>query len=107
MAEIAKLKEQISVTLEYLDADGVPAGIDGKPTWEVVSGAVTVVPSEDGLSAKIKPTGVPTPFEVKATGDADLDADEERFLEATIIGVFEANEAQTVGFKTVVEPLEA
>jgi len=107
MAEIAKLNQQISVALEYLDVDGNVAPIDGKPTWEVVSGDVTLVESEDGLSAKIKPNGVATPFEVKATGDADLDENEERFLEATIIGVFEANEAVTAGFKAVVEPLEA
>ena len=107
MAELFNIKQQLSVELEYLDADGAVAPIDGVPTWEVISGAVTVVPSADGLSAKIKSTGVPTPFEVKAKGDADLDEGEERFLEATIIGVVEAVEATSVGFKSVVEPLEA
>ena len=107
MAELFNIKSQLSVELEYLDSEGLVAPIDGVPTWEVVSGAVIVVPSADGLSAKIKPTGVATPFEVLAKGDADLDENEERFLEARIIGVVELVEAASVGFKTVVEPLEA
>jgi hypothetical protein len=105
MALVFSIKEQASIELEYLDADGNVAPIDGIPSWTIVSGDVSIVPSEDGLSAKIKSNGVPTTFEVLAKGDADLDADEERFLEATILGVVEAVEAVSVGFKATVEPL--
>ena len=106
MALVFNVKKEASIELEYLDAEGLVAPIDGVPTWEVISGDVTVVPSEDGLSAKIKSNGVPTTFEVVAKGDADLDADEERFLEAQILGVVEPVEAVSVGFKSSVEPLE-
>lgn len=65
-------EQQVRVTLAPKTATGRPAQLDGKPTWDVVSGASTVVVDEDGRGALLVSADDPgdTQFLVKA--DADL-----------------------------------
>ncbi len=109
MAEVKNfpVDAQINVANTYLNKDGGIAQVDGIPTWTVKSGEVTVVPAEDGLSGKIKSTGVATLYEVEVKADADLDNDEVRDLIITITGSVTALEAVSATTSIVTEPLEA
>lgn len=93
--------QEQTVDLSFTTKSGAPATVDGAPEWTVVSGDVTITPDETGLSCKISPNTAGS-YEVKVTADADLDAGEERFLEASLIGVVGAAEAQSIGVSAVV-----
>jgi hypothetical protein len=67
MQEVTLTNEQKAIaTLTPKTATGQPAELDGAPTWTVVSGDGTVVPSADGKTCELIPADAP------AVGDMDV-----------------------------------
>lgn len=71
--EVAITNEQkVNITVNPVTASGIPAKLDGAPTWTVNSGTSTVEPAADGLSAFLV-SGVDAGDTVYTVeGDADL-----------------------------------
>lgn len=65
-------EQQIKVTLTPKTDTGKPAKLDGKPTWEVISGNSTVTVADDGLSADLVSSDDPGDTEVMVKADADI-----------------------------------
>lgn len=80
-------EQKIKLTLTPVTPGGHPAPIDGAPAWSVVSGASTVVPAEDGLSAYlVSEDGIgDTTFLVEA--DADLGEGKETIQDTILLHV--------------------
>jgi hypothetical protein len=93
-------EQQIKVTLAPKTDTGKPAALDGKPTWEVVSGNSTVTVAEDGLSATLVSSDDPgdTQFLVKA--DADIGDGVEEIsdtIKLSVLGATAKNLGLTAG----------
>jgi len=58
-------------SLIFKTKTGAIGSVDGVPTWEIVSGDVTITPDETGLSCIIFPNSAGV-VEVKVSADADL-----------------------------------
>jgi len=72
-AEITLTNEQqVVATLKPVTATGKPAKLDGIPVWSVVSGAGTVTPAADGMSATLVTPDSPDDTTYLVDGDADL-----------------------------------
>lgn len=80
-------EQKVTVTLKPVTDTGKPAALDGKPTWEVVSGNATVQVADDGLSAVLVSADDPgdTQFLVKA--DADLGEGVEEISDVVTLNV--------------------
>lgn len=65
-------EQEVTVTLSPRTQAGIPALLDGKPSWGVISGSSTVTPSEDGLSAVFRSSDTPGNTQVLVKADADL-----------------------------------
>ena len=62
------------VNVVFLDEDGFEVSISGIPTWKVVNSKIaTVIPSDDGLSAIIRLTGVIGNTSIIVTADSGFD----------------------------------
>lgn len=56
-------------TVTAMPRQGInPGTINGAPTWQSVSGNVTVTPATDGLSAVVAVASVPGTYQVNVTG---------------------------------------
>ncbi len=106
MAEIIipsfDLENEVVLSITPKTASGADAVVDGVPVW---SGSENLIltPAEDGLSCVATPTA-PGPFSVKAEADADLDADEVRFIEVNFVGLCTPVEAQSLDGGFVIQP---
>jgi len=65
-------EQQVKVTLNPKTDAGKSVKVDGKPTFEVISGNSTVVVAEDGLSAMLVSADDPGDTEILVKADADL-----------------------------------
>lgn len=101
MLELSITNEQkIPVTLSPKTATGKPASVDGAPTWEVITGNSTVVPSPDGLSAELISSDDPGDTDVLIKADADLGAgvvEISDIIRLTVVGALAANLGLTAG----------
>lgn len=65
--------QQVALALEPQDRRGVPAPIDGIPTWQTSDPTIAAVePAADGLTAVVKAVGPVGTARITATADADL-----------------------------------
>jgi len=101
MLELSITNEQkIPVTLSPKTATGKPASLDGAPTWEVITGNSTVVPSADGLSAELVSSDDPGDTDVLVKADADLGAgvvEISDIIRLSVVGALAANLGLTAG----------
>ncbi len=65
-------EQQVVVHLKPVTPKGNPAKLDGLPTWNVVSGDVTIAVSDDGLSCTIVSPDLAGPAVISVQADADL-----------------------------------
>lgn len=73
MIEIKITNEQkVKVSLTPVTDTGKPAKLDGKPTWEVVSGFSTIAVDPDGMSADLVSEDNPGTTVFAVAADADL-----------------------------------
>ena len=73
MVEITISNEQkIKVTLAPVTSGGKLAVLDGKPKWEIINGASTISPADDGLSCYLISSDAPGDTVVSVSADADL-----------------------------------
>lgn len=87
-------EQKISVTLAPKTSTGKVAPLDGKPTWEVVSGNSTVTPSEDGLSASLVSSDDPGDTQILVKADADIGegvVEISDTIKLTVVGALAAN----------------
>ncbi len=97
--------QQLTATIQPVDKKGQPAPIDGVPVWASSDETIiTVVPSDDGLSAVVAAVGPLGDAKVAVSADADLGAGIN-----TIFGTLDVTITQggAVGFKiTTSDPVE-
>lgn len=98
------IEEKVTVTLTPLTSSENVAPLDGGVTWTVIDGDCTLEPSVDGTSCTIIPNLADSVVTVKATADADLDTNEERFIEETFVYTVVAAEAVGFGVNVTVSP---
>jgi hypothetical protein len=68
-----KDNQEFDVALSFQDAAGNAASVQGAPTWTVDNtAALTVTPSDDGLSAVVSAVGPTGTGQVSVSADADL-----------------------------------
>lgn len=101
MVEINITNEQkVNVTLSPKTDSGKPAKVDGKPTWEVVTGDSTVVVADDGMSADLVSSDTPGDTTYLVTADADLGEGVQNIQETLtlhVAGALAANLGVVVG----------
>jgi hypothetical protein len=68
------VEQKVHVRLAPKTTAGNPATLDGKPTWEIISGNATIVPDEDGLGAFLVSEDTIGTSTWKVSADADLGA---------------------------------
>lgn len=93
-------EQQVKVTLNPKTDTGKPAKLDGKPTWEVISGASTVAVADDGLSATLVSADDPGDTEILLKADADLGDGVQEISEVirlSVIGARATNLGLSVG----------
>lgn len=95
-------EEKVTLVLKPVSAAGNPAIIDGVPTWTVVEGDCTLVPSADGLSCEIVSGAADVINQVIVEADADLDEGEVRTISETIVYTVTAPEAAGLGLEASV-----
>lgn len=65
--------QSLPVSVEFVDAKGNAAKVDGAPVWAVSDEALaTLDVAADGLSAVVKPVGPLGSFKLQVKADADL-----------------------------------
>lgn len=87
-------EQKVTVTLKPVTNAGKPASLDGVPTWTVVSGDSTVVPSTDGLSASLVSSDNPGDTTYLVEADADIGEGVQTIQDTitlTVIGAQAAN----------------
>jgi hypothetical protein len=97
-------EQQVTVTLNPKTDAGRPAQLDGKPTWEVISGSSTLEVAEDGKSALIVSSDDPGDTQILVKADADLGEGIEEIsevLDVKIAGATAKNLGITIGVPTV------
>lgn len=73
MAFLLGDNQQVELTVTYVDEAGNPGVVDEPPVWETSNAALlTVVESDDGLSATVSAVGPLGSAQVSVTADADL-----------------------------------
>lgn len=93
-------EQKIKATLTPVTDTGKPAKLDGKPSWEVVSGNSTVVVAEDGLSADLVSADDPGDSEILVKADADLGEGVNEIsdvIKLTVLGATAKNLGITLG----------
>lgn len=93
-------EQQVRVTLAPKTATGRPAALDGKPTWEIVSGESTIDVDEDGKSALLVSSDDPGDTQILVKADADLGEGVEEIsdiIKLTVQGARAASLGLTVG----------
>lgn len=93
-------EQKIKATLSPQTDSGKPAKLDGKPTWEVISGSSTVVVAEDGLSADLVSSDDPGDSEILVKADANLGEGVEEIsdvIKLTVLGATAKNLGITLG----------
>ncbi len=93
-------EQQIKVTLTPKTDTGKPAKLDGKPTWEIVSGNSTATVSDDGLSAVLVSSDDPGDTEFLVKADADLGDGVEEIsdvVKLSVVGATAKNLGLTAG----------
>lgn len=97
-------EEKVMLTLNPVSAAGNPAKLDGVPTWTLLEGDATIVPSEDGLSCELI-SGLPDMVNIiEISADADLDEDEIRTVTELINYEVTSPEANNLGINAVISP---
>jgi hypothetical protein len=75
MALVLTVTQQVTYAVEFKDAKGNPAMVDGVPEWKVGDETVLdVEPSADGMSCLVKALGPVGTSQLSVTADADLGA---------------------------------
>ncbi len=93
-------EQKVAVTLTPKTDAGKPVKVDGKPTWEVISGDSKVTPSDDGLSATLVSGDDPGDTEILVKADADLGEGVEEIsdtIRLSVIGAAAKNLGLTAG----------
>lgn len=93
-------EQQIKVTLTPKTDTGKPAQLDGKPTWEVVSGNSTITVADDGLSATLVSSDDPGDTQYLVKADANLGEGVEEIsdtIKLTVAGAMAKNLGLTAG----------
>ena len=99
MLEIKITNEQkVNVTISPVTATGKPAKLDGVPTWEVTTGASTIVVAEDGLSADLVSSDDPGDTQILVKADANLGEGVEEISDIITLSVSGSN-AANLGLK--------
>lgn len=93
------VEQNVRVTLAPKTKGGKSAQVDGKPTWEILSGNATIQPAEDGLSAVFVSEDTEGSSTYKVTADADL-GEGVRNLEVTGTYTYGPAEANDLGLTT-------
>ncbi len=97
--------QQLTATIQPVDAKGQPALVDGVPVWASSDETIiTVAASDDGMSAVVAAVGPLGDAKVSVTADADLGAGV-----SAIFGTLDVSitQGQAVGFKiTTSDPVE-
>ncbi len=97
--------QQLTATIQPVDAKGQPALVDGVPDWASSDETIiTVAASDDGMSAVVAAVGPLGDAKVSVTADADLGAGV-----SAIFGTLDVSitQGQAVGFKiTTSDPVE-
>lgn len=96
MATQLTVTQQVPVGVEFKDAKGNPAKVDGVPAWATDNSDVLALePAADGLSCNVKAAGVIGTAKVQVSADADLGAGVELVIGTLEIEVV-AGKAATV-----------
>lgn len=91
-------EQKIRLELAPVTATGKPATLDGKPTWEKLSGDSTVEVAEDGLSATLISSDTPGDSQFIVKADADLGEGVEEISDVIKLTV-EGARAASLGLK--------
>lgn len=98
------IEQKVKLTLAPKTDAGNPATLDGKPTWEILSGGATFENiSEDGLTADLVSENTVGSSEYKVSADADLGAGV-RTIEVIGTYTYTNAEASNLGLKSEVLP---
>jgi len=90
-------EEQVKLHLTPVTEAGKPTKLDGKPTWEVVSGPAKLAIADDGLSADvISDNDDLSDTIIKISADADLGSGVEEIADTVTAHVTHAN-AKSLG----------
>jgi hypothetical protein len=91
-------EEKVPITLAPKTSTGKDAELDGKPTWEVVSGNATIEedPAGDGLSVFVVSEDTAGTTVIKVSADADL-GEGVRTIEEIINYTYSNPEAAALG----------
>jgi len=65
-------EQMVRVKLTPKTDTGKPAKLDGKPTWEIISGDSTIEVDDDGLGANLISADLPGDTEIIVKADADI-----------------------------------
>lgn len=93
-------EQKVTATLAPKTGKGKSVAVDGKPTWTVATGDVTLEVADDGMSATIISSDSPGTSEVVVEADADLGEGVvtiSEVLEVTVAGALASNLGLTVG----------
>lgn len=97
-------EQQIKVTIKPKTDKEKPASVDGKPTWEIISGNATITVAEDGFSADLVSADDPGDTEVLVKADADLGEGVEEIsdiIKLSVVGATAKNLGLVAGPPTV------
>lgn len=74
MAYTLPIDHQVGVQVQYVDAKGNPATVDGAPEWESSNPSILAVTPDDpsGMTATVVPLGTVGNAQVTVTADADM-----------------------------------
>jgi len=65
---------QVHLKVNYVDAAGNPAAVDGPVTWESSDATIATVAAESDTTALVKTVGPVGQAQIRATADVDLGA---------------------------------
>jgi len=97
-------EQMIRVKLAPVTDARKPAKLDGKPTWEVLSGDSTIEVDEDGLGANLVSSDLPGDTQILVKADADIGEGVEEIseiIELTVLGATAKNLGISVGTAAV------
>lgn len=93
-------EQKVTATLAPKTSKGKPVPVDGKPSWSVAAGDVTLEAAEDGMSCTIISGDSPGVSQVVVEADADLGEGVVTIsdvIEVTVEGALASNLGLTVG----------
>jgi hypothetical protein len=81
VANTLTVTQKVPVSVEFKDAKGNPAKVDGTPAWLTDNpNILQLTPSADGLSCDVQAVGVIGKANVQVTADADLGSGVENII---------------------------